>query len=163
MDSGTEVYLLKMKEEIIDKVTENVKESINGLHAQLTEVFGIRLKNMEEAITTLRGQSAEHYEEAKMEKESNLIAHSEILKEVDRKFAELRTEISGLDRRQSTDEGREVGKALATNHQINKKAVFWAAAAVIVGIIIFLAGAALDGGNEREMIVPKDSIVNSVE
>jgi len=143
VDATTENALLKWKDEILKGVKEEIKESISNLNNHITQVFDIRMKNAEENISSLRTQSAEHYAEMKAEKQDNLIAHGDILKEVDVKISKLRDEVVGLDRRQSVDEGIARGTESANNDSFNRKNILIAVIGLIVAIAAFLGGIAL--------------------
>lgn len=142
VDLATENALLKWKDEIISSVNRTIEKAINSMSDQMSKVFDIRMANAENNIESLKNQSSQHYEEMKKEKTENLAAHTDILDKVDMKLGALREEITGLDRRQSKDEGMSLGKKDAADLQINKKSLWVGVVSflvpTIVSIIIFL-------------------------
>lgn len=157
MDAATENKLYEWKDQIIESVSKTIKESLATLNDHLTTVFDIKISGIEKDIQSLKGQSLQHYEEMKSEKEANVKAHSDILDKVDDKINALRAEISGLDRRQSTDEGVAKGMQDAKGENNNKKVLFWTAAGVIVAIIVFLFGLGIaEVRDNQPAITPKE-------
>lgn len=141
MDSATQAALYKWKDEIIASVSKTLKDELDRLNNHMTQIFDMRMSNIEKDMDSLQDQFRENYEEMKSEKDGNLKAHSDILKEVDHKINELRNEVSGLDRRQSTDEGIAKGVEAAGTESFNQKSLWIGVAGIILGAITFFIGA----------------------
>ncbi len=69
-DPQIQVYLLKMKEEIIAAVTESVKNGSKENKEYLKEIYDLKIQHIDEKATRALSQSEIHYNDIKKIKET---------------------------------------------------------------------------------------------
>ena len=69
-DPQIQVYLLKMKEEIITAVTESIKDGSKENKEYLKEIYDLKIENVDEKANRALDQTKQHFEEIKKIKET---------------------------------------------------------------------------------------------
>ena len=69
LDPQTQVYLLKMKEEIISAVTTTIANGNENNKTYLKEIYDLKIQHIDEKATRALSQSEIHYEDIKKIKE----------------------------------------------------------------------------------------------